>query len=112
MSQIFHRSTNTLSKVSIFGAVFAAAFGLWLLNLVGLSSVSAAAPIALLDITPGQIRGQVSALFYMLIMLTGLVIGPLAVGLLTDLVFGEAGLRYAAALVPAIVGMKALKWLR
>ena len=30
MSQIFHRSTNTLSKVSIFGVVFAAAFALWL----------------------------------------------------------------------------------
>jgi hypothetical protein len=30
MSQIFHRSTNTLSKFSIFGGVFAAAGGLWL----------------------------------------------------------------------------------
>ena len=29
MSQIFHHSTNTLSKVSIFGAVFIAAGALW-----------------------------------------------------------------------------------
>jgi hypothetical protein len=29
MSQIFHRSTNTLSKVSIFGALFVAGAGLW-----------------------------------------------------------------------------------
>jgi hypothetical protein len=29
MAQIFHRSTNTLSKVSIFGAVFALGGGLW-----------------------------------------------------------------------------------
>jgi hypothetical protein len=29
MAQIFHRSTNTLSKVSIFGAVFALGFLLW-----------------------------------------------------------------------------------
>jgi Cytochrome c7 and related cytochrome c len=29
MSQIFHRSTNTLSKVSIFGALFVAAGALW-----------------------------------------------------------------------------------
>jgi hypothetical protein len=28
--QIFHRSTNTISRVSIFGAVFAVAFLLWL----------------------------------------------------------------------------------
>src|SRR5262245_33322808 len=32
MAQIFHRSTNTLSRVSIFGAVFAVAGLLWLLN--------------------------------------------------------------------------------
>jgi len=30
MSQIFHHSTNTLSKFSIFGAVFVLAGGLWL----------------------------------------------------------------------------------
>lgn len=84
------------------------AFGVWVLNMVGLSTVSAAAPIALLDITPAQIRGQVSALFYMVIMLVGLVVGPLAVGLLTDQVFGPAGLRYAAALVPALVGVPGL----
>ena len=29
MPQIFHRSTNTLSKVSIFGAVFILAFVIW-----------------------------------------------------------------------------------
>jgi hypothetical protein len=29
MSQIFHHSTNTLSKVSIFGAIFIAGGGLW-----------------------------------------------------------------------------------
>lgn len=84
------------------------AFAMWLLNMVGLSTVSAAAPIALLDITPGQIRGQVSALFYMVIMLVGLVVGPLAVGLLADHWFGPAGLRYAAALVPALVGVPGL----
>ena len=37
MPQIFHHSTNTLSRVSIFGAVFAFAAFLWLLALVGRS---------------------------------------------------------------------------
>jgi hypothetical protein len=32
MPQIFHRSTNTLSKVSIFGALFVAAGVLWLMG--------------------------------------------------------------------------------
>jgi hypothetical protein len=37
MAQIFHRSTNTLSRVSIFGAVFFAAGLLWLLAVVNRS---------------------------------------------------------------------------
>jgi len=32
MAQIFHRSTNTLSRVTIFGAVFAVGFVLWLIG--------------------------------------------------------------------------------
>lgn len=38
MSQIFHRSTNTISRVSIFGALFLIAGGLYGLNLVNRSS--------------------------------------------------------------------------
>ncbi len=37
MAQIFHRSTNTLSRVSIFGAVFLAAGLLWLLAVINRS---------------------------------------------------------------------------
>jgi MFS family permease len=84
------------------------AFGLWLFNLAGMSTVSASAPIALLNIAPGPMRGQLSAVFYMVTSLTGLVVGPMAVGLLTDNVFGEAGIRYAAALVPALFGLPVL----
>src|SRR4051795_4325997 len=32
MAQIFHRSTNTLARVTIFGAVFAVAFVLWVIG--------------------------------------------------------------------------------
>ena len=38
MAQIFHRSTNTLSRVSIFGAVFFAAGALWLLAAINRSA--------------------------------------------------------------------------
>ena len=88
------------------------AFGIWLLNLCGLSMVSAAAPVALLAITPGEMRGQVSALFYMIIMLTGLVVGPLAVGLFNDQLFAGQRLDLACALVPLIVGLPGLALLR
>jgi len=88
------------------------AFLVWLFNLAGLSMVSAAAPVALLGITPGEMRGQVSALFYMVIMLTGLVIGPLAVGLFNDQLFAGQRLDLACALVPVIVGIPGLALLR
>lgn len=88
------------------------AFGIWLLNLCGLSMVSAAAPVALLAITPGEMRGQVSALFYMIIMLTGLVVGPLAVGLFNDQLFAGQRLDLACALVPLSVGVPGLALLR
>jgi len=38
MPQIFHRSTNTLSRISIFGAAFAVAGGLWGLAEINRSS--------------------------------------------------------------------------
>ena len=84
------------------------AFGVWLFNLAGMSTVSAAAPIALLNVAPATMRGQVSALFYMVTSLGGLLIGPPAVGLLADYVFGETGIQYATALVPALFGVPVL----
>lgn len=88
------------------------AFLVWLVNLAGLSMVSAAAPVALLAITPGEMRGQVSALFYMVIMLTGLVLGPLGVGLSNDQLFGGQRLDLACALVPLVVGVPGLLLLK
>lgn len=88
------------------------AFAVWSLNLCGLSMVSAAAPVALLAITPGEMRGQMSALFYMVIMLVGLVVGPLAVGLLNDQLFSGERLYLACALVPAVVGLPGLALIR
>jgi hypothetical protein len=46
MSQIFHRSTNTFSKVSIFGAVFFIAFLGWLFSALNRSSWSTLAGVA------------------------------------------------------------------
>lgn len=88
------------------------AFVVWLCNLIGISAVSAAAPVALLNITPGEMRGQLSAVFYMVIMLTGLVVGPLAVGLLNDRLFAGSNIALACALLPLIVGVPGLALLR
>jgi MFS family permease len=45
------------------------------------------APAALMQVTPGQMRGQVSALYLFTINLIGLGAGPTVVALLTDHVF-------------------------
>ena len=45
MSQIFHRSANTLSKVSIFGAVFVIAGLIWLAMVINRSSYMTGAQV-------------------------------------------------------------------
>lgn len=80
------------------------AFVVIAVNTVGIAILSATAPTALLNITPGEIRGQVIALYFIVISVAGLMIGPMAIGLLNDFVFGATGIRYSAAVVPLAVG--------
>ena len=54
---------------------------------------------------PGEMRGQVSALFYMVIMLTGLVIGPLAVGCSTTSCSPGSGSTWPAPSCRSVVGI-------
>jgi MFS family permease len=61
-----------------------------------------------MNITPGEIRGPTVALYYMVISLSGLLLGPGTVGLLSDQVFGNENLNFAAATVPAIFGIPVL----
>lgn len=84
------------------------AFAVLTVNLIGIAMVSAVAPTALLNITPGEIRGQVIAIYFLVISLTGLVLGPMTVGLLNDWLNGEAGTRFSVALVPLLYGLPVL----
>jgi hypothetical protein len=52
MPQIFHRSFNTLSRVSIFGAVFILAGLGWILNVLGRSSYVTQAHVARVQPVP------------------------------------------------------------
>jgi MFS family permease len=81
------------------------AYGILVINVIGIGIVSAVGVTALLLITPAQIRGQVVALYYMAISLSGLLLGPTTVGYLSTEVFGEANIRYAMAAVPVIYGV-------
>ena len=51
-------------------------------------------------ITPNRLRGQMSALYMLVINVVGLGLGPLIIGLFSDFVFTDrAGVRYSLALV-------------
>ena len=75
------------NAISTFGSAFA----------------SAAAPTAVVGIAPARLRAQASAIYFLIINLIGLSLGPTMVGVLTDNVFtGTAGI--AAALTAVAVG--------
>jgi MFS family permease len=77
------------------------AFAVLCINTVGIGIVSAIGVTSLLVITPGQVRGQIVALYYLTISWFG-SLGPIVVGELSSSVFGENDLRYAVAAVPII----------
>lgn len=69
-----------------------------------------AAPAALQEIMPNQMRGQASAIYLCVISLIGLSIGPTSIALITDYVYGyDEAIRYALAIVPAVaMGLAAI----
>ena len=72
---------------------------------IGLTMATATGVLALMNVTPATIRGQVVAIYYMCISIAGLMLGPTTVGLLADYVFGAQRLDYAMASLPIIFGL-------
>jgi len=67
---------------------------------------TAAGTAALMLIAPSQMRAQVAALYYFVINLVGLAIGPTSVALVTDYGFeDESALRYSLAIVALAAGV-------
>jgi MFS family permease len=65
------------------------------------------------EAVPNRLRGQASAIYYLVISIVGLTLGPLAVGLLTDYVFEDPkAIGTALAIVSIVVGPAAalLAW--
>ncbi|MEL7297380.1 MAG: MFS transporter [Pseudomonadota bacterium] len=83
------------------------AFVLIAINTIGIALASATGLTGLLNITPSEIRGQVSALYYLTISMSGLFIGPTMVGWLSDQ-WGNENLYMAVATVPAVFGIPIL----
>ncbi len=78
------------------------------INTVGIALASATGVTALLNITPDDIKGQTVAFYYMVASMCGLFLGPTAVGVFSDRVFGPENLNYAMAAVPLVFGLPVL----
>ena len=81
-----------------------AAFVVLSIGGIGIGMITSVAPAALLNIAPAQIRAQLVALYFMIISLTGLFLGPTTVGFLSANVFGEDRLNLAVASIPVLFG--------
>ncbi len=68
------------------------------------SMATAAGVAATVFATPGQFRGRILAMYTITNGTIGVFVGPTTVGLLTDTVFGAAGIRYAMTAVVLVVG--------
>lgn len=88
------------------------AMGVLVFNTIGIATTTATGVTGLMNITPSEIRGQTVALYYMTISFAGLFLGPMSVGWLSDNVFGNEHLNYAAATVPAVFGIPVLLTIR
>lgn len=74
------------------------------------------ATASLMQISPNEMRAKVSALYYFVVSMVGLGLGPTSVALLTDYYFrDEARLRHSLAIVATVAGLAAtavLIWVR
>lgn len=73
---------------------------------IGTNAATACALGALMIVTPNQMRAQATAVYYLVVNVVGLTIGPTGVALFTDYVFRDpAALQYSVACVAAGAGL-------
>lgn len=76
---------------------------------VGTTAATASGLSALVTVTPNQMRAQCSALYYLVVNLVGLTLGPTGVAMFTDYIFKDVGmLRYSIMSVSLLAGAVAV----
>lgn len=66
-------------------------------------------PAAILELVPNAMRGQATAIYLLIVNVIGLGIGPTAIALVTDRVFGyDAAVRYSLLVVPVLANLLAV----
>jgi len=103
------------SSIAIVGGVFLLADTGTVAALLMVPSVFAlgmpfgAAPAAILEIVPNQMRGQTGAVYLFIVNLIGLGVGPTAVALVTDYVFAsDQALRWSMLIVGTVANVGAI----
>ncbi len=82
-------------------------------TIIGGGMVTAAGAGSLMMIAPNQMRGQASGIYFFVINILGLTVGPSAVAAITDFVFAdESALRYSISIVSGVAGVIGLIVLR
>ena len=75
-------------------------------QIVKAAGQTALAPVAMINITPNQLRGQVIAVYFFVISMTGYTLGPTSVALITDFIFKDESLiMYSMSIVSLVVGL-------
>ena len=75
-------------------------------QIVTAAGQTALAPVAMINITPNQLRGQVIAVYFFVISMTGYTLGPTSVALITDFIFKDESLiMYSMSIVSLVVGL-------
>jgi MFS family permease len=82
-----------------------AAVGLLFVGFLGMSITSGTSPSTIIAITPSELRGQMIALFWLVINLFGALVGPPMVGLITDGFGDPAALKYGVSITAACFGV-------
>ena len=76
---------------------------------VGMLAATSAGLAGLMVVTPNQMRAQTSALYYLVVNLIGLTVGPTGIALFTDRVFhNDASLRWSILSVSILMGVLAV----
>ncbi len=113
-----HMRSNLIGVVCLMAAPYVLvplmptpeiALGVLVFGSIGGAWVTATGAASLMFICPNQMRGQVTALYYFVISLLGLTVGPSAVAIVTDFVFkDELMLRYSLALTCGVASVIAI----
>jgi len=79
---------------------------------IGTTAATANGLSALMTVIPNQMRAQSSALYYLVVNVFGLTLGPTGIALFTDYVFRDTtALRYSVACISAIAGVLSASFL-